>query len=51
MCCPIAQLSGLLTSYQHLFILFLSDIVAATSKNDYSPVFFLHSCSLLINVT
>ena len=49
--CLTVQLSGLLTSYQCLFILFLSDIVATTSKNDYSPVFFLNSCSLLINVT
>lgn len=47
--CLIVWFSGL-SLIKRLLILFLRNIVAATSENDYSPVFFPNSCSLLIHV-
>lgn len=37
-------------SFIKICLYYSSNIVATTSKNDYSPIFFLDSCSFFINV-
>lgn len=48
--CLTVQFSGLFTLVKICFYI-SSNMVATTSINDYSPIFFFDSYSLLINVT